>query len=82
MSRHHKHEQSSEQWGLCKSCKWWQIEPAAHAGDHTVGVCIEETLQHLRLRIAGNGGCNLFLAGEPAHQSGSSAKPPTTVATR
>lgn len=68
---------SSEKWGLCKSCKWWQVEPDASIEDQTVGLCIDEKLLDFRLRISGNGGCNRFMAGEPARAEGSSKKPPT-----
>jgi hypothetical protein len=64
-------------WGLCKECKWWQIEPEAPVGDTTMGVCIDETLQPHRLLISGNGGCDLFMEGEPARAKGSSETPPT-----
>jgi hypothetical protein len=71
-----------EDWGLCKNCKWWQIEPDAKVSDRSVGVCIEESLQEFRLRIAGNGGCTMFVAGKPARHEGSADKPPTRVAVR
>lgn len=63
-------------WGLCKDCKWWQIEPDASLEDTVMGLCIEEDLQPYRLRVSGNSGCNHFMAGEPAHSAGSSAAPP------
>ena len=28
-------------WGLCKDCKWWQIEPTATANDISLGLCID-----------------------------------------
>lgn len=70
------------QWGLCKDCKWWQIEPKASIEELTVGECIEEALQPFLLRISGNGGCNRFRAGKPARASGSSAAPPTAAPRR
>lgn len=72
----------SDDWGLCRACKWWQIEPDASVADQTVGVCIEEELQPLHLRISGNGGCNRFMAGKPARAEGSSEKPPMAEAQR
>jgi hypothetical protein len=66
-----------EQWGLCKSCKWWQIEPKAAVANTTMGLCIDEDLQQFQLRISGNGGCNHFMKGKPARAAGSSDKPPT-----
>jgi hypothetical protein len=72
----------SDEWGLCKDCKWWQIEPQAKVSDHTIGVCIEDSLHDFRLRIAGNGGCTMFMQGKPARAPGSAAKPPTTFAMR
>ncbi len=72
----------SEQWGLCKDCKWWQIEPDASVEDQTCGYCIEQDLQPFHLRITGNGGCNKFMAGKPARAEGSSEKPPAAVPQR
>jgi hypothetical protein len=70
------------EWGLCKDCKWWQIEPGATTANTTVGLCIEEKLQPFRLRVSGNSGCNRFTAGQPARAEGSSAAPPTAEPTR
>jgi hypothetical protein len=64
-------------WGSCKACKWWQIDPDATVEDQTAGLCIDETLQTYLLRITGNGGCNRFMKGTPARAAGSSAAPPT-----
>lgn len=72
----------SSDWGICKECKWWQIEPDASIENTTMGVCIEEKLQPLRLRVSGNSGCNYFKQGEPARAEHSSDQPPTTVAQR
>jgi hypothetical protein len=66
-----------QQWGLCKDCKWWQIEPDADPQNLTLGLCIDEKLQPFRLRISGNGGCNRFMEGKPARAKGSAAQPPT-----
>jgi hypothetical protein len=73
---------SNSEWGECKDCKWFQIEPGEDAKNNTMGLCIEETLQHLNLRVSGNSGCNLFMAGKVAHAKGSSSAPPTARATR
>lgn len=69
-------------WGLCRDCKWWQIEPSASGGDRDMGMCIEQQLQPYRLRITGNGGCTRFEAGTPARAEGSSTAPPTALPTR
>jgi len=45
-------------WGLCKDCKWWQIELQANIANTTMGLCIEESLQPFRLRVSGSSGCN------------------------
>ncbi|MEQ8788262.1 MAG: hypothetical protein RIC55_18280 [Pirellulaceae bacterium] len=66
----------SQQWGLCRDCKWWQLEPDAAIEFQTAGQCIEESLQQYQLRITGSGGCNRFAAGEPARARGSSERPP------
>jgi len=66
-----------QQWGLCKDCKWWQIEPKASATNTTVGLCIDEDLQPYRLRVSGNSGCTRFMEGKAAHAEGSSGQPPT-----
>lgn len=69
-------------WGLCRDCKWWQLEPRANISNTTVGLCIEEQLQPYQLRVSGASGCNVFVPGKPAHATGSAAAPPTAVATR
>ena len=69
-------------WGLCRDCKWWQIEPGAAIEPATVGMCIEEQLQPFVLRISATGGCNVFVDGEPARAKGSSDAPPTAKPTR
>ena len=67
----------SASWGLCKNCKWFQIEPGGSPENLTLGLCIEELLQPFRLRVSGNSGCNRFTEGNPAHAKGSSGAPPT-----
>jgi hypothetical protein len=70
------------EWGLCKDCKWWQIEPKAAIENLTVGLCIEEKLQSFRLRVSGNSGCNCFMPGKPARAEGSGEAPPRAQPTR
>lgn len=70
------------EWGLCKDCKWWQIEPRALIDDRTMGHCTDEELEHYRLRVSGNSGCNRFMAGEPARAQGSSEIPPVAAPMR
>jgi hypothetical protein len=65
-----------KKWGLCKDCKWWQIEPDASVADKTTGLCIDEKLQPFKLLVSGSSGCNHFVKGEPARGKGSSAQPP------
>jgi hypothetical protein len=79
---HLKKQDAGGEWGLCKDCKWWQIEPGARIAATTAGYCIEEKLQPFKLRITGAGGCNRFMLGKPAHGRGSSEKPPTAVPAR
>jgi hypothetical protein len=67
----------AESWGLCKDCKWWQIEPGASVENLTLGLCIDEKLRKFLLRVSGNSGCNRFMEGKPAHAKGSSGQPPT-----
>jgi hypothetical protein len=69
-------------WGLCKDCKWWQIEPDATIGNLTLGLCIDEILQPFLLRVSGISGCNRFMPGEPARAEGSSEAPPAARPTR
>jgi hypothetical protein len=69
-------------WGLCRDCKWWQIEPGAPIADQTLGLCIDEEILKFRVRISGNGGCINFMRGEPARAEGSASAPPTAEATR
>ena len=63
-------------WGLCKNCKWLQIEPDATPENLTLGLCIEERLQPFDLRVSGNSGCNCFVEGQSSHAKGSSSAPP------
>jgi len=72
-----KEADMSDQWGLCKDCKWWQIEPGAAIENRTLGLCIDEDLQPYLLRVSGDSGCNRFMEGEPARAKGSSGQPPT-----
>ena len=62
---------TDSEWGLCKDCKWFQVEPGAKVADSTMGLCIEESLQYLRLRVSGNSGLHEFMAGEVAYAKGS-----------
>jgi hypothetical protein len=69
-------------WGLCKDCKWWQIEPDASVQNTTVGQCIEEQLQPFVLRVSGTSGCNRYVPGKPARAKGSGEAPPSAKPTR
>ena len=73
---------SESEWGLCKDCKWWQIEPDAKIANTAMGLCIDEELQPFRLRVSGNSGCNRFMEGAPARAKGSGEAPPVAQATR
>jgi hypothetical protein len=73
---------AKSEWGKCKDCKWFQVEPGASAANNTMGRCIEEELQRFRLRVSGNSGCNEFMAGDVAHAEGSSCAPPVAAPTR
>ena len=66
---------AESEWGLCKDCKWWQINKEAMITNTTMGLCIEEKLQRFRLRVSGNSGCNRFLPGSPARADGSGSAP-------
>ena len=68
---------AASDWGLCKDCEWWQIEPTANIANTTMGLCIEENLQPFRLRVAGSSGCNHYSMGEPTRAAGSGAAPPS-----
>jgi len=70
------------EWGLCKDCKWWQIEPDASVADETTGLCIDEDMQPFQLLVSGDSGCNRFMEGEPARAKGSSGHPPTAAPVR
>jgi hypothetical protein len=73
---------ADQEWGLCKDCKWWQIEPEAAVENPTLGLCIDEELQAFRLRVSGVSGCNRFMSGEPARAKGSGEAPPRARPTR
>ena len=65
-------------WGFCKDCRWWQVEPTVVATNLTMGQCIEEKLQPFQLRVSGNSGCNRFRLGKPTKVEGASRVPPST----
>ena len=73
---------AESEWGLCKDCKWFQVESNAKVSARTMGLCIEEALQSYRLRVSGNSGCNRYKPGPVAHAKGSSSAPPVAEATR
>ena len=73
---------AEREWGLCKDCKWWQIEPKAAIENLTLGLCIDEDLQPYRLRVSGNSGCNHFMPGKPARAAGSGESPPVAEPVR
>jgi hypothetical protein len=73
---------AGNEWGLCKDCKWWQIEPDAAIENLTMGMCIDEDIQPFDLRVSGNSGCNRFKPGAPARAEGSSEAPPHAAPTR
>jgi hypothetical protein len=73
---------SKPSWGLCKDCKWWQIEPDRALENTTMGLCIDEKLQPYVLRVSGNSGCNRFMLGAPARAKGSGDAPPSAKPTR
>jgi hypothetical protein len=73
---------SKREWGLCRECKWWQLEPKAPIENLTMGLCIDEELQEFRLWVSGNSGCNRFMAGKPARAARSSEAPPVAEPVR
>ncbi len=72
----------AQQWGQCKSCEWWQIEPDASIADSLLGVCIDNKIQPFELSVSGQSGCNRYMKGEPARAKGSGAQPPTAKPVR
>ncbi len=73
---------AENEWGMCKDCKWWQVEPKATVEHLTMGLCIEEKLQPFLLRVSGNSGCNRFMKGKLARAEGSSEAPPAAKPVR
>jgi hypothetical protein len=67
---------TSEHWGHCQSCRYFEIEPSDSSGDRTFGHCVEEHLKPYRLRVIGSSGCNEFKQGDHPHAPGASAAPP------
>jgi hypothetical protein len=67
---------SSQNWGECKGCKYFEVEPDAKVGDRTMGLCVVQELESYRLRVSGNSGCTLFEHGKVAHAKGASEAPP------
>jgi len=73
---------SKSTWGLCKNCKWWQIELKAPVKNATLGLCIDDEIYPFRIRLSGNSGCNNFMKGTPARAPGSASAPPTAKPVR
>ncbi len=73
---------SDENWGQCKSCKMWQIEPKAAIAEETMGLCVAEELETYRLRVSGDSGCSLYAQGRVKRAEGSSDVPPKDVVTQ
>lgn len=71
---------SESSWGLCKSCRWWKIEPDAVVQNLTMGVCIDEKLRPFELRVSGISGCDRFEEGKPHRGKGASEIPPDSGA--
>lgn len=69
-------------WGLCKDCKWWQLDLQANITNTTMGQCIEERFQPFLLRVSGSSGCNRYTNGQPVRAAGSGAAPPTATPKR
>ena len=67
---------TGHEWGFCKDCRWWQLDINARVDRDVMGVCIEQELEAIQLRVSGNSGCNHFAAGRHPHKKGSSAVPP------
>ncbi len=70
---------ASENWGECKGCKYFEIEPGARAADNTMGLCIVQEHEPQKLRVSGASGCILFEHGEVAHAQGASEAPPRVM---
>jgi len=74
--------QSSHGWGMCKDCKWWQIEPSQQPDERTMGHCLEGRLQPFMLRVSDESGCNRFLPGKPAAAAGAGQSSPAAAPRR
>lgn len=72
----------SEEWGLCRECRWWQIEPDVMIKNDTIGACIDEELQPYKISVTATSGCAMFSRGTPARAAGSSRQPPEAKPTR
>jgi hypothetical protein len=66
----------NDNWGLCKACRWWQLEPEALPRAGTVGFCSEESRLPMLLSVTGTCGCSLFDEGKPGRLKGASEHPP------
>lgn len=47
---------ASENWGECKGCKYFEVEPDAKAEDYTMGLCTVPESEPYRLRVSGVSG--------------------------
>lgn len=67
---------AGQNWGECKSCRHFEIEPAATPANNTMGLCIVNDHEPHHLRVSGSCGCDLFANGQAAHAPGASHVPP------
>ena len=63
-------------WGECKGCRHFEVEPGAMASAQTMGLCIVHEHELHQLRVSGACGCTQFTQGEVAHAEGASDVPP------
>lgn len=63
-------------WGECKGCRHFEVEPGVAAEANTMGLCIVHEHEIHQLRVSGACGCSQFAQGEAAHAEGASAVPP------
>ena len=67
---------ANSNWGECKACRHFEVEPGVAPEPNTMGLCIVHEHEVHKLRVSGACGCSQFNEGDAAHAEGASEAPP------
>ncbi len=57
-------------WGNCRHCQSWQIEPEQVVQTLTIGRCNDDYLKKHTLTVTADCGCSRFVEGQPQSLTG------------